>query len=62
MLLNNKRPISLQDLRSLSPFNALYRNVSERTARRDLQKLADKKIGVLKNVDDQFHLNYEMFK
>ena len=62
MLLSNKRPISLQDLHRLSPFTALYRNVSERTARRDLQKLVDKKIGILKNVDDQFHLNYERFK
>jgi Fic family protein len=61
MLLNNRRPISLQDLLSMTPFNALYRNVSERTARRDLQKLADKRIRVLKNEDDQFHLNYEIF-
>ena len=62
MLLSNRRPITLQELLTVTPFNALYRNVSERTARRDLQKLADKSIGVLKLENDKFHLNYELFK
>jgi Fic family protein len=61
MLLSNRRPITLQELLTVTPFNALYRNVSERTARRDLQKLADKSIGVLKLENDKFHLNYALF-
>ncbi len=62
MLLSKWRPVTLQDLLTVTPFNALYRTVSERTARRDLQKLADKSIGVLKYENDKFHLNYERFK
>ena len=62
MLLNDRHPITLQDLLSVTPFNALYRNVSERTARRDLQKLADKSIGVLKLENDKYHLNHDLFK
>ena len=62
MLLSNPRSITLPDVLTVTPFNTLYRNVSERTARRDLQKLADKSIGVLKYENDKFHLNYELFK
>jgi Fic family protein len=62
MLLSKWRPVTLQDLLTVTPFNALCRNVSERTARRDLQKLSDKSIGVLKLQDDKYVLNYGRFK
>lgn len=62
MLLSNRRPVTLPDLLTMTPFNALYRNVSERTARRDLQKLADKSIGALKLQDGKYMLNNERFK
>ena len=39
MLLEILKPITLKDLFSTSPYNTLYRNVCERTARRDLAKL-----------------------
>ena len=42
MLLQSEKPISLHDLFNTSPFNVLYHNVSERTARRDLKKLSAK--------------------
>jgi Fic family protein len=35
----NSTPVSLKDMFLQAPFNVLYRNVSERTARRDLEKL-----------------------
>lgn len=41
ILLENMKDFSLGDLSNTSPFNILYRDVSERTARRDLQKLCD---------------------
>lgn len=62
MLLSSRRPVTLSDLLTMAPFNALYRKVSERTARRDLQKLADKSIGVLKLQNDKYALNHERFK
>lgn len=62
MLLSSRRPVTLPDLLTMTPFNALYRNVSERTARRDLQKLADQSIGVLRLQDDRYILNHERFK
>lgn len=39
MLLDVPEPLSLHDLFATSPFRVLYDGVSERTARRDLQKL-----------------------
>lgn len=62
MLLSSRCPVTLSDLLTMAPFNALYRKVSERTARRDLQKLADKSIGVLKLQNDKYALNHERFK
>jgi len=62
MLLSSRRPVTLPDLLTMTPFNTLYRNVSERTARRDLQKLADQSIGILRLQDDKYILNHERFK
>ena len=41
MLLDSPKSFSLQDLFNVSPFNTLYRNITERTARRDLKKLLE---------------------
>jgi Fic family protein len=41
ILLDRRGTVSLKDLFNVSPYNALYRNVSERTARRDLSKLLE---------------------
>lgn len=47
MLLDSDLEISLKDLFEAGPFAVLYRNVSERTARRDLIKLRDEGLLVL---------------
>jgi Fic family protein len=44
MLLDTFANISLKDLFNVSPYNSLYRHVSERTARRDINKLLELKI------------------
>jgi Fic family protein len=41
LLLDHQKEFTLSDLFHTSPFSLLYRNCSERTARRDLKKLAD---------------------
>ena len=41
MMLENYRPFTLNDLMNNPPFNVLYRNRSERTARRDIKKLLE---------------------
>ena len=41
LLLDRGGTVSLKDLFNVAPYNTLYRNVSERTARRDLAKLSD---------------------
>jgi Fic family protein len=55
LLENHLGTFTLKDLYNLSPFNVLYRTVSERTARRDLQKLSEK--GLLLSEKGQFFLN-----
>ncbi len=49
------KPFSLQDLFNLPPFNALYRNVTERTARRDLKKLLE--MGLIRLKNNKYELN-----
>lgn len=44
MLLEILKPITLKDLLGTPPYNTLYRNVGERTARRDIDKLLELKI------------------
>ena len=53
--------ISVQDLYELPNFKVLYRNVSERTARRDLKKLEDMKI-LTANKKKEFILNLKMLE
>jgi Fic family protein len=48
---------TLNDMYKVSPFNILYRKVSERTARRDLQKLSSKRLLVLSD-DGKNMLNW----
>jgi len=62
MLLQSEKPISLQDLFNTSPFNVLYHNVSERTARRDLKKLSTKgtPTGVLTIENGKYVLNLQV--
>ena len=55
MLLDSGEPFLLGDLFSKSPFNVLYRRVSERTARRDIQKLSSSKL--LLEKDGKYELN-----
>ena len=57
MLLQDLKPFTLPDLFGTSPMNTLYRNVSERTARRDLKKLLE--MNLLTCVNDQYTLNLE---
>jgi Fic family protein len=57
MLLQDPKPFTLQNLLNTSPMNTLYRNVSERTARRDLKKLME--MNLLTCVNDQYTLNLE---
>jgi len=56
IMLDTLKSVSLKDLLSVSPYNTLYRNVSERTARRDLSKLVE--MSVMKQEDDvSYNLN-----
>ncbi len=57
MLLQDLKPFTLPDLFGTSPMNTLYRNVSERTARRDLKKLLE--MNLLTCMNDQYTLNLE---
>ena len=42
LLLDSGKAVSLKDLFTVTPYNTLYRNVSERTARRDLSTLLER--------------------
>ena len=48
-------PISLKDLFNKSPYNTLYRHVSERTARRDIAKLLE--LNILTHENDHYILD-----
>jgi Fic family protein len=60
MLLDELIPFTLGDLFSVSPFSVLYRNVSERTARRDLKKLHD--VQLLYVAEGKYHLNLRILE
>ncbi len=49
MLLDSPKSFSLRDLFNVSPFNTLYRNITERTARRDLKKMLEMSLIHLEN-------------
>ena len=56
MLLDNGTNISLKDLFNVSPFNTLYRHVSERTARRDISNLMS--LDILSQTENgEYYLN-----
>ncbi|HYA14387.1 MAG TPA: Fic family protein [Syntrophales bacterium] len=55
ILLESGKTISLKNLFNVSPYNALYRNVSERTARRDMSKLL--KLNILLQENGDYRLN-----
>jgi Fic family protein len=55
LLLETTKPISLKDLFNVPPYRSLYRNVSERTARRDLSKLLE--IGTLSQENGAYTLD-----
>jgi len=56
MLLDSLKTFSLFDLQNSSPYNILYRDVTERTARRDINKLL--KMELLKiNENGKYELN-----
>jgi Fic family protein len=52
--------ITLQDLMHTSPYKALYRATSERTARRDLQRLYD--LSLLRLDQGKYSLNFATFQ
>ena len=52
------KTVSLKDLFHVSPYNTLYRNVGERTARRDLHKLLEQRI--LSQENDSYKLNIKI--
>ncbi|MBW2558926.1 MAG: Fic family protein [Deltaproteobacteria bacterium] len=52
--------IILQDLTNTSPYKNLYRGISERTARRDLQKLCD--LPLLLQEHGKYKLNFGIFQ
>lgn len=52
--------ITLQDLINTSPYKALYRATSERTARRDLQRLYD--LSLLRLEQGKYTLNFATFQ
>jgi len=52
--------ITLQDLTNTSPYKAFYRGISERTARRDLQKLCD--LLLLLQEHGKYKLNFATFQ
>lgn len=59
-LLDKLTPFALRDLFSTSPFNVLYRNVGERTARRDLKKLSDERL--LYITEGKYRLNLQVLE
>ena len=56
MLLKLLEPFSLADLLNTSPFIVLYRDVSERTVRRDVNQLLKMKL-LIKEEDGKYKLN-----
>ncbi|HTP04533.1 MAG TPA: Fic family protein [Nitrospirota bacterium] len=58
ILLDKPTPFSLADLFTDPRFQVLYRNVHERTARRDLKQLCD--MALLECKKDQYNLNYRV--
>lgn len=58
MLLDHLEPFTLKNLLNISPFNILYREVSERTARRDLKKLCDEDLLQIK--DGKYELHFRV--
>lgn len=56
MLLDYNKPFNLKDLFGEVPLEILYRNVSERTARRDLKKLSEQFLNVTE--DNKYILNW----
>lgn len=58
ILLDYLKPFTLVDLFNKSPFNVLYGKVSERTARRDLEKLCKEKVLLIKN--SHYELNFRV--
>jgi len=58
LLLDNLGPFTLKDLFTKPPFTGLYGKASERTARRDLRKLSDKKLILEEN--GGYRLNYRV--
>lgn len=59
-LLDYGPPVSLKDLYEEFPFRTLYKNVSERTARRDLKKLS--KLLLRKTDDNRYSLNWKVLE
>lgn len=57
ILLEHNAPFSLKDLLNEAPFEILYRNVTERTARRDLQKLSGQLLNITE--DKKYLLNWK---
>ena len=55
LLLDYMKPVTLEILFTASPFDILYRGVSERTARRDLQDLSSRELLLRK--DGKYELN-----
>ena len=58
--LDGLTPFTLGDLFIVSPFNVLYRNISERTVRRDLKKLCDARL--LYVTQGKYHLNVRVLE
>ncbi len=58
MITNNATLFSIEDLFNTSPFDLLYRKLSERTASRDLKKLCDKNLLLRK--DNVYQLNFRV--
>jgi len=56
MLLDYNKPVNIKDLFGEAPFEILYRNVGERTARRDLKKLSEQFLNVTE--DNKYILNW----
>ncbi len=50
-------PIVLRDLFEVNPLSVLYREVSERTARRDLNKLQNMGL-LIRTAEGQYGLNF----
>lgn len=58
VLLDYPNPFVLEDLQKTSPLNILYRNVSERTARRDLKKLCGERLLLAQK--GKYELNFQV--